>query len=1113
MRSVKCPNCRRWCSVLGALLGLLSLLPALLAADLVPIEPLGLRIARGFRVTLWADADLANDIHAMTLNARGQVMVTGPGYIKTLVDSDGNGLADMALDYATVPGGGEGLAVDGGILYCVGEGGLFRYADFDQDGEADGPPEVLHTLDTSEHGAHSIRKGPDGAWYLIAGNEIKVGNEQNLPPPSPVRRVEAGALFRLPGEGRILECVADGFRNPADFDFNWLGDAFTFDSDLGADVFLPWYAPARLFHIGHAAHHGWRLNGWKRGFPRPDYYPDAVDILAPMGHAQPSGAVVYRHYQFPLNFRNGLFVCDWNSGRIYFTPLVPEGTTYQAAPEVFLEPIGLQGFAPSDIVVTPEGSLLVSTGGRKTRGGVFRIDFPPAGPPALLASNWIYTSLTEVEAVLNAPQPQDAWSRAWWVPIAQRLGPAGFAQVVGDNRLSPSYRVRAVEILTELFGGLIPPVAVAGAQANSPFVRARTAWSLGRVSPEPPGPVLLGLARDAVPAVRRCALEAIGDHAARFEPGLVPQALAANLTHPDKRVRQAAVRLATLLPEPDWNAFWTANQKAAPDVRLASTLALLQRSPGNSINVGAIESALAVLAQSGQAELRRDAVRLIILALGDYRLNDPSQETYATYEPAILLHGHETLVAKLRRAISGLLPSGDASLDFEAARLLAMLEDDSPETPARVLSLITDRSAPSADFHYLTVLSRLRGPDPTNAPLRVARALLLLDRKLAGQQRQSKQNWSVRLAELTQNLLHRDPKLADALLRDPNLPSPAHVPLVSLLGSERYLPAARLFLAAVKRNPRFPWSGPLVDLLSALPLEEVRPLLRQQWYNLGLRDEVVLKLAQKPELADRDRFMIGLGSLDARVTRACLSALMQLPRDPSGKALIPALRLLRRLMNEPSQPALRAQVLLLLSQETGQKFRVQELGATPEELRRAYQPVFAWFQQRQPALLSQADGDARENPSVWALRFKAAPWERGVAVRGEALFRDRGCQLCHAGSGALGPDLGGAASRLSPVDLFNAIVFPNREVAAAYRNTVLRTHSGQTLSGLVISDTPSGVILQTSAATTVRLAESEIASRQLEIQSLMPTGLLNGLKSQELADLYAYLRALPAGAR
>jgi hypothetical protein len=51
--------------------------------------------------------------------------------------------------------------------------------------------------------------------------------------------------------------------------------------------------------------------------------------------------------------------------------------------------------------------------------------------------------------------------------------------------------------------------------------------------------------------------------------------------------------------------------------------------------------------------------------------------------------------------------------------------------------------------------------------------------------------------------------------------------------------------------------------------------------------------------------------------------------------------------------------------------------------------------------------------------------------------------------------------------------------------------------------------LQTGAATTVRLAEIDITSRQPSKLSLMPSGLLADLKASDLADLYSYLKSLP----
>ena len=51
---------------------------------------LGLRVPPGFEVTECADSKLANDIFCMTLDPHGRVVVSGRGYIRTLIDDDGD---------------------------------------------------------------------------------------------------------------------------------------------------------------------------------------------------------------------------------------------------------------------------------------------------------------------------------------------------------------------------------------------------------------------------------------------------------------------------------------------------------------------------------------------------------------------------------------------------------------------------------------------------------------------------------------------------------------------------------------------------------------------------------------------------------------------------------------------------------------------------------------------------------------------------------------------------------------------------------------------------------------------------------------------------------------
>jgi glucose/arabinose dehydrogenase len=268
-------------------------------AALVDVPQLGLRIAAGFRVNLFANETLADDIYAMTLNARGEVVVTGRGYIRTLLDDDGDGVADRAIDYAHSPMGGMGLCFDGDDLLFVGDGAVWRFQDRNGDRQADAAPERLMALQSGEHGGHAVHKGPDGGWYILGGNDSQF---QMVPVSGltfPPGKVEGGALLRVDPNVPGVRWVAEGFRNPYDFDWNAAGDLFTYDSDAERDFFLPWYLPTRIYHVAPGGHHGWRLEGYTRSWPRPGRYLDTVEPLAAVGRGSPTGVICYRHTQFP----------------------------------------------------------------------------------------------------------------------------------------------------------------------------------------------------------------------------------------------------------------------------------------------------------------------------------------------------------------------------------------------------------------------------------------------------------------------------------------------------------------------------------------------------------------------------------------------------------------------------------------------------------------------------------------------------------------------------------------------------------------------------------------------------------------------------------------------
>jgi putative heme-binding domain-containing protein len=335
----------------------------------------GLKAPPGFVVTEFADSKLANDIICMTVDPKGRVVVAGRGYIRILVDDDSDGKADRAIEVAAAPkDGAMGLCWEGDSLFFTGDGGLRRYCV--KGDKADGPSELVRAMKTGgEHTAHAIRRGPDGWLYVLCGNNAGIDRSFAQTVRSPVLDPIAGCVLRFSPDLKKSEIVAHGFRNPYSMDFLQNGDLYTFDSDNERCVSLPWYEPTRLYCIVNGGFYGW-LNPQRASFWRmPPYFFDVVPPSATLGRGSPTGVVCYRHRQFPKQYCGGLFLCDWTFCRIYYVNA--QDAPFGGTPRVFLSSVGDNGFAPTAAVVHPQtGDLFVCTGGRGTRGAVYRIRYP-----------------------------------------------------------------------------------------------------------------------------------------------------------------------------------------------------------------------------------------------------------------------------------------------------------------------------------------------------------------------------------------------------------------------------------------------------------------------------------------------------------------------------------------------------------------------------------------------------------------------------------------------------------------------------------------------------------------------------------------------------------------
>ncbi|MCU0704265.1 MAG: c-type cytochrome [Fimbriiglobus sp.] len=376
---------------------LLSALSLLLALD--PVA--GLKVPDGFTVTPFAGPELANDIYGLHIDARGRVVVAGRRYVRQLVDADSDGRADKAVELVPAPADGPmGLLWEGDTLFVTSDGGVKRYTGVTGKGPTGEKPTTIIKLKTSgEHDAHAIRRGPDGKIYVLCGNMAGLSAKTVTAKDSPVSDPVAGGLLRLNDDGTEVAVIADGFRNPYDFDFDTTGTPFTFDSDNERCVGLPWYEPTRFYRILSGGNYGWLSPQHAQTWRLPPYWPSVVPPVVTAGRGSPTGVACYRHTRFPKEYQGGFFYADWTFGTIWFTqPGDPKPTA-----KPFLTVSGENGFAPTGLAVDPtSGDLFVSIGGRGTRGAVYRIS---------------HTKAEKGTPIPFDPKPLPRWEKPAAVPL------------------------------------------------------------------------------------------------------------------------------------------------------------------------------------------------------------------------------------------------------------------------------------------------------------------------------------------------------------------------------------------------------------------------------------------------------------------------------------------------------------------------------------------------------------------------------------------------------------------------------------------------------------------------------------------------------------------------
>jgi putative heme-binding domain-containing protein len=137
----------------------------------------------------------------------------------------------------------------------------------------------------------------------------------------------------------------------------------------------------------------------------------------------------------------------------------------------------------------------------------------------------------------------------------------------------------------------------------------------------------------------------------------------------------------------------------------------------------------------------------------------------------------------------------------------------------------------------------------------------------------------------------------------------------------------------------------------------------------------------------------------------------------------------------------------------------------------------------------------------------------GDARRGALVFQkpQLACISCHKigrQGGSVGPDLSKVATCLTPEQIVEAVLWPNRQVKEEYKAVLVVTSDGRSHQGYKERESKAEVILRDPTNDSkIRIARNTIEEER-EIGTLMPEGLAAGMTRTERRDLIRFLLEL-----
>jgi len=159
-----------------------------------------------------------------------------------------------------------------------------------------------------------------------------------------------------------------------------------------------------------------------------------------------------------------------------------------------------------------------------------------------------------------------------------------------------------------------------------------------------------------------------------------------------------------------------------------------------------------------------------------------------------------------------------------------------------------------------------------------------------------------------------------------------------------------------------------------------------------------------------------------------------------------------------------------------------------------------------PPVQTEAEAAALEEKFA---QLRSLAQQSGNPGHGQQVFATA-CAVCHTvkgQGGKIGPVLDGAGAGGVEALLRN-ILTPNAAMEAGYRRFRIETRDGEVQEGMIVSQDDSSIVLRQPNTEDLRVPRNQIKRAGFTRLSVMPEGLIDGLKPEDVSDLFAYLKTL-----